>query len=136
MLRAAVADRLHYSYRPSALACPFGLTRTSEADREIVEQIKELLDTRVRPAVAGDGGDIVFPLVISRNPATSAFFTWISCRVNLLCEGSGVKTIYRPGLRLSRESATRENHYCGRYEQKGESHQQRRRWMFASRKIG
>jgi NFU1 iron-sulfur cluster scaffold homolog, mitochondrial len=32
----------------------------AEADREIVEQIKELLDTRVRPAVAGDGGDIVF----------------------------------------------------------------------------
>jgi Fe-S cluster biogenesis protein NfuA len=29
-------------------------------DREIVEQIKELLETRVRPAVAGDGGDIVF----------------------------------------------------------------------------
>ncbi len=29
-------------------------------DREIVEQIKELLDTRVRPAVAMDGGDIVF----------------------------------------------------------------------------
>jgi len=29
-------------------------------DAEIVEQIKELLDTRVRPAVAGDGGDIVF----------------------------------------------------------------------------
>ena len=35
--------------------------RTSiRADREVVEQIKELLDTRVRPAVAGDGGDIVF----------------------------------------------------------------------------
>jgi Fe-S cluster biogenesis protein NfuA len=30
------------------------------ADIEIVDQIKELLDTRVRPAVAGDGGDIVF----------------------------------------------------------------------------
>lgn len=29
-------------------------------DREIVEQIVELLDTRVRPAVAQDGGDIVF----------------------------------------------------------------------------
>jgi len=27
---------------------------------EIVEQIKELIDTRVRPAVAQDGGDIVF----------------------------------------------------------------------------
>lgn len=30
------------------------------ADREIANQIKELLDMRVRPAVAGDGGDIVF----------------------------------------------------------------------------
>jgi Fe-S cluster biogenesis protein NfuA len=30
------------------------------ADREVVAQIKELIDTRVRPAVAGDGGDIVF----------------------------------------------------------------------------
>ena len=30
------------------------------ADKEVVDQIKELLDTRVRPAVAGDGGDIVF----------------------------------------------------------------------------
>ena len=29
-------------------------------DDEIVVQIKELLDTRVRPAVAQDGGDIVF----------------------------------------------------------------------------
>ncbi len=32
----------------------------SPEDREVVDQIKELLDTRVRPAVAGDGGDIVF----------------------------------------------------------------------------
>ncbi|MCU0984391.1 MAG: NifU family protein [Acetobacteraceae bacterium] len=29
-------------------------------DREIVAQIRELIDTRVRPAVAMDGGDIVF----------------------------------------------------------------------------
>ncbi len=29
-------------------------------DAEIVKQIKELLDTRVRPAVAQDGGDITF----------------------------------------------------------------------------
>lgn len=29
-------------------------------DSEIVAQIKELLDTRVRPAVAQDGGDIIF----------------------------------------------------------------------------
>ncbi len=31
-----------------------------EADRAIVVQIKELLETRVRPAVAQDGGDIIF----------------------------------------------------------------------------
>jgi Fe-S cluster biogenesis protein NfuA len=31
-----------------------------EADDEIVVQIKELLETRVRPAVAQDGGDILF----------------------------------------------------------------------------
>jgi Fe-S cluster biogenesis protein NfuA len=32
----------------------------SEDEQEIVTQIKELLETRVRPAVAQDGGDIVF----------------------------------------------------------------------------
>ena len=31
-----------------------------EADAEVVDTIKELLDTRVRPAVAQDGGDITF----------------------------------------------------------------------------
>lgn len=31
-----------------------------EADPELIEQIKELIDTRVRPAVAQDGGDIIF----------------------------------------------------------------------------
>ena len=30
------------------------------ADEEIVVQIKELIETRVRPAVANDGGDIVY----------------------------------------------------------------------------
>ena len=32
----------------------------NEDDREIVNKIKELLETRIRPAVARDGGDIVF----------------------------------------------------------------------------
>ncbi len=32
----------------------------SAEDADIVKQIKELLDTRVRPAVAQDGGDITF----------------------------------------------------------------------------
>jgi Fe-S cluster biogenesis protein NfuA len=30
------------------------------ADAEIVAQIRELIDTRVRPAVANDGGDIIY----------------------------------------------------------------------------
>ncbi len=34
--------------------------KVSEEDTEVVAQIKELLDTRVRPAVAQDGGDIIF----------------------------------------------------------------------------
>lgn len=32
----------------------------SDSDQEIVDQILELIETRVRPAVAQDGGDIVF----------------------------------------------------------------------------
>ncbi|MBV9528864.1 NifU family protein, partial [Sphingomonas sp.] len=31
-----------------------------EADADIIDQIKELIETRVRPAVAQDGGDIVY----------------------------------------------------------------------------
>ena len=31
-----------------------------EKDADTVEAIKELIETRVRPAVAGDGGDIIF----------------------------------------------------------------------------
>lgn len=37
-----------------------GAGEFDEADSEIVSTIKELLDTRVRPAVAQDGGDITF----------------------------------------------------------------------------
>ena len=34
--------------------------KSEEKDTDIVKQIKELLDTRVRPAVAMDGGDIIY----------------------------------------------------------------------------
>jgi Fe-S cluster biogenesis protein NfuA len=44
---------------PGGEAVDDGQTYSGE-DGEIVETIKELLDTRVRPAVAQDGGDIVF----------------------------------------------------------------------------
>ena len=30
------------------------------ADADIIDQIKELIETRVRPAVAQDGGDIIY----------------------------------------------------------------------------
>ena len=36
------------------------LSNDNNEDSDIVKQIKELLDTRVRPAVAMDGGDIVY----------------------------------------------------------------------------
>jgi Fe-S cluster biogenesis protein NfuA len=42
-----------------AAATPSPSTASSE-DSEIVAQIKELLETRIRPVVAGDGGDIAF----------------------------------------------------------------------------
>jgi Fe-S cluster biogenesis protein NfuA len=35
-------------------------TSFGEGDPEVVAQIRELIDTRVRPAVAADGGDIIF----------------------------------------------------------------------------
>ncbi len=41
-------------------AAPSGHAEHDGEDAEIVGQIKELLDTRVRPAVAQDGGDITF----------------------------------------------------------------------------
>lgn len=44
----------------STEAAASGHAEHTGEDGEIVDQIKELLDTRVRPAVAQDGGDIVF----------------------------------------------------------------------------
>ena len=44
----------------SGEATPDHSTEVSEEDEPIVGQIKELLDSRVRPAVAQDGGDITF----------------------------------------------------------------------------
>ncbi len=49
--------------RPVILVEPTAPEAAPEAaseDDELVAQIKELLDTRVRPAVAQDGGDIIF----------------------------------------------------------------------------
>lgn len=46
--------------RPVVTAGAEPAAESAGADDEIVSQIKELINTRVRPAVAQDGGDIVF----------------------------------------------------------------------------
>ena len=51
----------HYaSGMPVVEQADAGTELVDEDEDEIVTQIKQLLDTRVRPAVAMDGGDIVF----------------------------------------------------------------------------
>lgn len=42
------------------MTAPKGSPEDNPEDAEIVAQIKELLEARVRPAVARDGGDIIF----------------------------------------------------------------------------
>ena len=48
--------------RPVVIGAPEGASAagSDEEEDEVVTQIKELLETRVRPAVAQDGGDITF----------------------------------------------------------------------------
>ena len=51
----------HYSSGLPALNTEVDITEDNSAeDTETIKQIKDLLDTRVRPAVAMDGGDISF----------------------------------------------------------------------------
>lgn len=57
---SAIADYLATGQAPVEQEAVVIEDVIAPGDEEIVKQIKELLDTRVRPAVAGDGGDIVF----------------------------------------------------------------------------
>lgn len=54
---AAVMD--HFTKGLPVITAAAG-AESSEDDSEVVTKIKELLETRVRPAVAQDGGDIVY----------------------------------------------------------------------------
>ena len=58
---AAIMD--HYQSADPVMANQSGAINHAEHEgpnKDLVNQIKELLDTRVRPAVAQDGGDITF----------------------------------------------------------------------------
>ncbi|HUI18351.1 MAG TPA: NifU family protein [Alphaproteobacteria bacterium] len=62
LLKPAILGALmeHFtSGRPLILEQAAGAA-PAEAESEVVSQIRELIDTRVRPAVAQDGGDIIF----------------------------------------------------------------------------
>jgi Fe-S cluster biogenesis protein NfuA len=50
----------HFVAGRAVMNAPAKAEEGAAEDDEIVSQIKELLDTRVRPAVAMDGGDIVY----------------------------------------------------------------------------
>jgi Fe-S cluster biogenesis protein NfuA len=58
MVLAAIME--HYTSGEPAVTATVDAGETEGADSDVVAQIKELLETRVRPAVAQDGGDIVF----------------------------------------------------------------------------
>ena len=59
ILLSAIMD--FYSNNENAVNKKESLSEKSEEkDTAVVKQIKELIDTRVRPAVAMDGGDIVY----------------------------------------------------------------------------
>ena len=55
---AAIMD--HFTSGRPVMTGAAAANAGDEEDDEVVSQIKELLETRVRPAVAQDGGDIIF----------------------------------------------------------------------------
>lgn len=55
---AAIMD--HFTSGAALMATEVEVEGAGAEDSDVVRQIRELLDTRVRPAVANDGGDIVF----------------------------------------------------------------------------
>ncbi|MCY4431448.1 MAG: NifU family protein [Rhodospirillales bacterium] len=61
LLLAAIMQ--HYASGEPAVSAPVEPGTAAEVrpeDAEVVAEIRDLIDTRVRPAVAGHGGDIVF----------------------------------------------------------------------------
>lgn len=61
-LEQVVADGIaaHFASGEPVVVAPAEMDAADEEENETVAQIKELLDTRIRPSVALDGGDIVY----------------------------------------------------------------------------
>jgi Fe-S cluster biogenesis protein NfuA len=55
---AAIMD--HFTSGAAVLTDDEAVKASDGEDSDVVAQIKELIETRVRPAVANDGGDIIF----------------------------------------------------------------------------
>jgi len=63
LLKPAILGAImeHFTSGQPILSTPAAaVAESGEEDSEVVAQIKDLIETRVRPAVAQDGGDIVF----------------------------------------------------------------------------
>lgn len=58
LLLTSIMD--HFVAGKPVMAGAQAAAASDENDSELVKQIKELIETRVRPAVAQDGGDIIF----------------------------------------------------------------------------
>jgi Fe-S cluster biogenesis protein NfuA len=69
----------------------------SDEDIEVVEQIKELLDTRVRPAVANDGGDIVFRAFDGKTGIVSLYMrgSCAGCPSSVMTLKNGIENMLR-----------------------------------------
>src|SRR5277367_377079 len=59
-LKPAILGAIMEHYMSGAPLLADGSVASDEADAETVATIKDLIETRVRPAVASDGGDITF----------------------------------------------------------------------------
>ncbi|HUJ46016.1 MAG TPA: NifU family protein [Rhizomicrobium sp.] len=68
-----------------------------DEDAEVVAQIKELLDTRVRPAVANDGGDIVFKGFDGKSGIVSLYMrgSCAGCPSSVLTLKNGIENMLR-----------------------------------------
>ena len=60
VLLAAIMDHFTSGQPVMLSSAKMADSKLDENDDDITKKIKELLETRVRPAVAQDGGDIVF----------------------------------------------------------------------------